>query len=95
MSTVPGWQAMKQHAFDSFKSGGRMDVDELQKLVEIGCGDGEFDDDEKLVLINVISNLTRADMNADMWAKVDELIQKFELEHDSEATITELPDEEY
>ncbi len=84
---------MKQHAFDAFANDGRMSVDELESIVEIGRADGEFDEHEKSVLINVISNLTRADMNDAMWAKVDDLIHRFALEADSEAKIERLDDE--
>jgi hypothetical protein len=88
------WQEMKQKAFESFANDGRMDVAELEQIVQIGCADGEFDEQEKAVLINVISSLTRADMNDTMWAKVDELIQKFELEEDKEASIEDIDDEQ-
>ena len=86
------WQAMKQHAFEAFQANGKMDVHELEQIVEMGCSNGNFDDQEKIVLINIISNLTRADLNDAMWAKVAELIHKFELD-DSEATIEKLEDE--
>ena len=86
------WQQMKQHAFDAFKSNGRREVHELEKIVEMGCTDGDFDEQEKTVLINIISNMTRADLDDTMWAKVAELIHKFELD-DSEATIEKLEDE--
>ena len=46
-----------------------------------------------MVLINIISNMTRADLNDAMWGMVAELIHKFELDHDSEATIEKLDDE--
>jgi hypothetical protein len=87
------WQHMKQHAFEAFKANGRMDVHDLEQIVEMGCSDGQFDEPEKIVLINIISNMTRADLNDAMWAMVAELIHKFELDHDSEATIEKLEDE--
>ena len=86
------WQAMKQHAFEAFQANGKLDVHELEQIVEIGGSNGNFDDQEKIVLINIISNLTRADLDDAMWAKVAELIHKFELD-DSEATIEKLEDE--
>ena len=86
------WQQMKQHAFDAFKSNGRIEVHELEQIVEMGCTDGDFDEQERTVLINIISNMTRADLDDTMWAKVAELIHKFELD-DSEATIENLEDE--
>ena len=90
MVTKSSWLEMKRHAFEAFTSDGRMSPSELEQIVKIGCADGDFDEHEKAVLINIISNLTRADLNDAMWAKVDELIHKFELEHDSEASIEQL-----
>jgi hypothetical protein len=86
------WEHMKQHAFDAFASKGKLDVHELEQIIEIGCDNGEFDDKEKAVLINIISNMTRADLDDAMWTKVAELIHKFDLEHDREATIEKLDD---
>ena len=88
------WKDMKQHAFEVYANEGRMDVQELEKIVEIGCARGGFDSHDKAVLINVIANLTRADMTVAMWAKVDELIHKFELDHDADASIEHLEDEQ-
>ena len=88
------WNEMKQHAFDAFRNDGKISVDELEAIVEIGCSDGSFDDQEKIVLINIISNLTRADIDDAMWEKIDQLIHKFELGHDSEATIENLDDDD-
>ena len=85
---------MKQHAFEVYRRDGGMSVQELENIVEIGCADGELDEYEKVVLINIISRLTRADMCAEMWAKVDELIETFDLHLDDEATIEHLDDED-
>ena len=93
MVSKSDWQEMKRHAFEAFSNDGRMSVLELEKIVDIGCADGSFDEHEKVVLINIISNLTRADFNDAMWKKVDELINKFELHHDSDASIEHLDDE--
>ncbi len=93
MVNTSDWQKMKRHAFEAFSHDGRMSVQELEKIVEIGCADGGFDEQEKTVLINIISNLTRVDFDDAMWAKVDELIHKFELHQDSDASIEHLDDE--
>lgn len=87
------WKDMKQHAFEAYATEGRMDVHDLEKIVEVGCADGGFDDNEKAVLINIIANLTLADMSAAMWAKVDELIQRFDLGHDDDATMEHVAEE--
>jgi len=94
MANNADWKEMKRHAFEVFRNDGRLSVDELESLVEIGCSDGEFDEPEKIQLINIISNLTRADINDEMWAKIDELIHRFALDHDSEAKIEPLDDDE-
>ena len=87
------WKEMKQLAFEAFKTDGMMSVPELEKIVDIGLADGKFDDNEKEVLVNIISNLTRAEMTDAMWLKVDELIHKFDLHGDSEAFIEHLEEE--
>ncbi len=94
MAESSNWERMKQHAFDAFEANGRLDVHELEQIVSIGCSNGEFDQAEKTVLINIISNLTRADLDDVMWAKVTELIHKFELEDDADASIENLEDED-
>ena len=81
------WKAMKQAAFDAFARDGRMSIHELERIVNIALADGKFDEKEKLVMVNIISNLTGADMTDAMWLKVDELINKFDLHGDSEAFI--------
>ena len=87
------WKIMKQAAFDAYEREGRMSVASLEKIVDIALADGEFDDYEKEVLVNIISNLTGAETTDAMWLKVDELIHKFDLHSDSEAFIEHLDDE--
>ena len=94
MGNSSNWQEMKQHAFEAFQDRGKLELKELEQIIRIGCEDGEFDDKEKEVLINIISTMTRADLNDVMWAMVAELIIKFELENDRDATIEELEDPE-
>jgi hypothetical protein len=88
------WKAMKQQAFDAFARDGKMSVYELEQIVNIGLADGEFDEKEKEVLVEIISKMTGADMTDRMWLKVDELIHKFDLHGDSEAFIEHLDDDD-
>ena len=87
------WKAMKQQAFDAFARDGKMSVYELEQIVNIALADGKFDEQEKEVLIGIISKMTGNDMTDAMWLKVDELIHKFDLHGDSEAFIEHLDDE--
>ena len=84
------WQGIKQHAFGVFKRDGRLGAGELEKVVEMGCNGGEFDDHEKAMLINIITRLTAADIDGAMWAKVDKLIHRVSLEDNSEVKIESL-----
>ena len=86
------WQRMQARAFEALNRDGGLSVEELEEIVDVACADGVFDDQEKAVLIEIISSLTSADMSDAMWAKVDELIRKYDLT-DSEATIEDLNDE--
>lgn len=88
------WKAMKQQAFDAFERDGRLSVYELEQIVNIALADGEFDEQEKAVVVEIISKMTGADMTDKMWLKVDELIHKFDLHGDSEAFIEHLDDDE-
>ena len=86
------WQRMQARAFEALNRDGGLSVGELDEIVDLAFADGELDDQEKAVLIEIISSLTGADMSDAMWARVDELIRKYDLT-DSEATIEDLDDD--
>jgi hypothetical protein len=88
------WKEMKRYAFEAFERDGKLSVPELERIVDIGCADGDFDEQEKAVLISIITSLTGAEMSNAMWIKIDELIHKFDLNLDSEAVIEHLDEEE-
>ena len=62
-----------------FSDDGKLDVDELNQIVQIALRDGELDTSEKKVLVNIISNLTRADLTPDLWDRVEQLVIQFDL----------------
>ncbi len=88
------WKAMKQQAFDAFTRNGKLSVYELEQIVNTALADGEFDEKEKAVVVDIISRMTGAEMNDAMWLKVDDLIHKFDLHGDSEAFIEHLDDDQ-
>lgn len=88
------WLRLKARAFENFKVNGRLDARELSEVINIGCENGHFDDHEKADLTRIIASTTRADLNDHMWAKVADLIHKFELETDKDAVIADLPDDD-
>ena len=87
------WKAMKQQAFDAFTRNGKLSVYELEQIVNTALADGEFDEKEKAVVVDIISRMTGAEMTDAMWLKVDDLIHKFDLHGDSEAFIEHLDDD--
>ena len=93
MVDTSDWKEMKRTAFEAYANDGLMGVDRLEKIVDIGLADGEFDDQEKEVLVNIISNLTGQEMTDAMWLKVDDLIHKFDLHGDADAFIEHLDEE--
>lgn len=93
MVDTSDWKEMKRTAFEAYANDGLMGVDELEKIVDIGLADGEFDEQEKEVLVSIISNLTGNEMTDAMWLKVDDLIHKFDLHGDAEAFIEHLDEE--
>lgn len=92
MVEIRDWERLKAQAFESFKTSGRLDARQLSEIINVGCDNGHFHDHEKADLINIISNTTRADLDDHMWAKVADLIHKFELEDDKDAVIEDLED---
>ncbi len=63
-----------------FTDDGRLDVEELNQIVEIALRDGTVDDEEKTVLRNIIFNLTSRDLTTEMWARVEQLIAHYRLD---------------
>lgn len=87
------WKAMKLQAFDAFARDGKITVHELEQIVNTALADGKFDEQEKAVVIDIISKMTGEDMTDAMWLKVDDLIHKFDLHGDSEAFIEHFVDD--
>ena len=64
---------MTFRSINCFSDDGKLDVNELDSLVDIAMRDGEIDDNEKRVLRNIIERLTPAELTADMQARVQGL----------------------
>jgi hypothetical protein len=64
----------------SVANDGKLDADELDRIVDIAMRDGFVDEEEKMVLINVITNLDSTDFDLGLWDKVEQLIRKFALD---------------
>ena len=63
-----------------FSDDGKLDVHELDAIVKIALQDGKVDDEEKAVLKNIICNLTSKDLDIELWTRVEQLIEHYELD---------------
>ncbi|GAB1267823.1 hypothetical protein NBRC116493_10760 [Aurantivibrio infirmus] len=70
---------MTFRSIDCFANDGRLDVDELNQILDIALRDGMVDENEKRVLRNIISRLTTKDLTASMKVRVGEISQQLDL----------------
>lgn len=68
---------MTFRSINCFSDDGKLDVNELDSLVEIAMRDGEIDDNEKRVLRNIIDRLTGAELTEEMQARVQGLQEQY------------------
>lgn len=64
---------MTFHSINCFSNDGKLDVYELNQIVNIALKDGVVDDNEKRVLSNIIGRLNHAELSGELLAKVDEI----------------------
>jgi len=61
---------MTFRSINCFSDDGKLDVNELDSLVQIAMRDGEIDDNEKRVLRNIIDRLTPAELTSEMQTRL-------------------------
>ncbi len=62
-----------------FADDGTIDMEELSFLLGVALKDGEIDDDEKRVLNNIFSQVSRADVSARVWERISAILQKYSI----------------
>ena len=60
-------------SINCFANDGKLDVNELNSLVEIALKDSVIDENEKRVLSNIINRLSDAELTDEMQQKVSDL----------------------
>ena len=71
---------MKSHikialdSFEYFQNDGKLDADELKKLMDIALLDNEIDDDEKTILLEVIKRIKPEDIDEALQLQLDKLL---------------------
>lgn len=67
-------------AIHCFSDDGKLDSNELDQIVKIALQDGVLDAAEKNVLKEIICSLTRKDLDAELWRRVEQLIEQYGLD---------------
>jgi hypothetical protein len=71
---------MKSHikialdSFEYFQNDGKLDAEELKKLIDIALLDNEIDDDEKTILLEVIKKIKPEDIDDALQLQLDKLL---------------------
>jgi DnaJ-domain-containing protein 1 len=66
-------------SINCFSNDGKLDVKELDSLVQIALRDGVVDENEKRVLRNIIERLSDTDLTKEMRDKVQQLRRELDL----------------
>jgi hypothetical protein len=64
---------MTFHSINCFSDDGKLNVDELNQIVDIALKDGVVDDNEKRVLSNIISRLSTDELKGALKVRVEQL----------------------
>ncbi len=67
---------MSFRSIECFSNDGKLDADELGKILDIAERDGVIDHNEIRVLTRIIERLTPAELDEQMQAKIDEIMTK-------------------
>lgn len=70
---------MSFHSINCFANDGTLDVQELEKILDIAKRDGVVDDNEKRVLSNIIGRLTDKELRGELRRRVEELQDEYQL----------------
>jgi len=69
---------MSFRSIQCFAEDGKLDVNELGKILAIAERDGQIDQNEKRVLKNIISRLKPDEIDSSMQQKLDEISTKID-----------------
>lgn len=67
---------MSFRSIECFSNDGKLDADELGKILEIAERDGEIDENEKRVLKSIIEKITPSELDSAMRLRIAEVYQK-------------------
>ena len=70
---------MAFRSIECFSNDGKLDPQELDKIVRIAKQDGEVDENEKRVLRNIFSRLNKDELSSEMVDKIEEIRSKYDI----------------
>jgi hypothetical protein len=65
---------------ESFRSNGRLELEELDRIIALGLEDGILDPAERSILIDIISSMSSKDLTPEVWLRVEQIVQVFQLD---------------
>ena len=65
---------------ESFRSNGRLELEELDRIIALGLEDGCLDPAERSILIDIISSMSSKDLTPEVWLRVEQIVQVFQLD---------------
>ena len=65
---------------ESFRSNGRLELEELDRIIALGLVDGSLDPAERSILIDIISSMSSKDLTPEVWLRVEQIVQVFQLD---------------
>jgi len=65
---------------ESFRSNGRLELEELDRIIALGLEDGSLDPAEQSILIDIISSMSSKDLTPEVWLRVEQIVQVFQLD---------------
>lgn len=79
MSESRDYLEMSFRSIECFANDGKLDAEELGRILDIAEKDGQIDQNEIRVLNNIISKIEPHEVDAAMQSKLDELSKKLGL----------------
>lgn len=67
-------------SIECIRADGRLNTAALDEVVRIALADGVVDDSERQALKNIIFALNSKDLTPRLWARVEELVKRFQLD---------------
>ncbi len=71
---------MFKRTIDAFSDDGKLSLEELDHILEAALQDGEFQKEEKRMLIDLISQLNAADFTPEIWDRIVQLVHEHGLD---------------